>query len=93
MLLFFFPSPLQDRSLPPALRPDVVCMTKKEVFYCLLVMGSVFKITELLHSAFWSFLMPARNWKMSGFFQTVPMFLTKAVRGIFSMTPHTYRKR
>lgn len=75
VFLFFFSPPLQDRPLPPALHPDVVCMTKKECFNCLLVMGSVFKITVLIYSAFWSFLMSTSNCKTSIFFQTVPCFL------------------
>lgn len=74
-LFFFSPPPLQDRSPPPALHPDVVCMTKKKCFNCLLVMGSVFKITMLIYSAFWSFLMSTCNCKTSIVFQTVPCFL------------------
>lgn len=50
-------------------------MTKKECFNCLLVIGSVFKITMLIYSGFWSFLISTSNCKTSIFFQTIPCFL------------------
>ena len=75
-LFFFSFLPLyKDRSLPPALRPDVVCTTKKECFNWLLVVGSAFTITMLIYSAFRSFSMSTSNCKTSIFFQTVPCFL------------------
>lgn len=98
---FFFSPPLQDRSLPPALRPDVARMTKKECFNCLLVMGSVFKTTMLIYSAFWSFLMSTSNCKASIFFQPVPCFLLQfqaSVGGylfsrLFRGKAHAYKKK